>query len=313
LTSSGMAAITTVLFTFLRPGDHIVVPASVYSGTHELLANLLQHYHVEVTFINNTEISSFVSAIKKNTKILYTETPCNPSLHVTDLEHFGKIGNQYNVITVVDGTFGSPWNQQPLKLGINISIHSATKYLGGHSDILAGVFTVRRNEDAVKLRDQWRILGGILSPMDAFLLERGIKTLGVRMKVHNENAQVIAEFLEKHPKVEKVLYPGLPSHPHHNIAKKFMSGFGGMIAFELRGGVEAGKKFVETVRLITLAVSLGGVESLVEHSASMTHANVPRDVRLAGGITDGLIRLSVGIEDVRDLLEDIQQALDQIG
>jgi len=215
-------------------------------------------------------------------------------------------------LTVVDGTFASPYNQIPIKLGVDISIHSATKYLGGHADLLAGVATTSTKEQWKAIWQHLKLFGGVLSPFDAFLLGRGVKTLSLRMQSHNQNALTIAEFLEKHPKVERVYYPGLKSHKQHDMAKKQMKGFSGMIAFEIKGGVEAGRTLIESVRVINLAVSLGGVESLIEHAATMTHTMVPREKRIEAGITDGLIRFSVGCENAVDLMDDLAQALDKI-
>jgi len=228
------------------------------------------------------------------------------------LEGFAKLGREFGILTVVDSTFGSPYNQQPIKLGIDVSLHSATKYLGGHSDVLAGVVTSRTESIHNAIYDKHKLVGGCLSPFDAYLLERGVKTLALRVERHNANALKIAQHLEKHPKIERVWYPGLPSHPQHALGKKQMKGFGGMLAFEVKGGETAGKTFVESVRLILLAVSLGGVESLVEHAASMTHSTVPREDRLKAGITDGLIRMSVGIEDADDIIADLNQALEKV-
>jgi len=307
-----MSAIVTSLLCFLKKGDHVIGPTAIYSGTFEALHRFFVPLGVEVTFINSFDISEYRKHVKKNTRLIYGETPCNPLTQVLDLENFAKLGQEIGAISMVDSTFGTPYNQQPIKYGIDVCVHSATKYLSGHTDVLAGVITLRTSELFLHVKKIWRIVGASLSPFDAFLLERGLKTLAVRMAVQNSNALKLAQFLENHPKIDRVFYPGLPSHPQHLIAKKQMKGFGGMLAFEVKGGISAGKLFVENVKLILLAVSLGGVETLVEHAASMTHLSVPREERLSAGITDGLIRMSVGIEDIQDLIADISQALDKI-
>ena len=309
VTSTGMAAISTALFSFLRAEDHIVAPDPVYGGTHEIIANMLPEFGIEVSFVDATDITAYRDAIQDNTKIIYGETPANPTMSLTDLEGLGQLSEEFDVISMVDSTFASPYNQQPLDFGVNVVLHSATKYLGGHSDIVAGSITVDSAEISKKIFQTLKLFGGTQSPFDGFLLERGIKTLDVRMERHNHNAMKLAEYLEDHEKVAKVFYPGLPSHPQYELAKKQMSGYSGMIAFEVEGGLEAGIKVIENLNLITLAVSLGGVESLIEHAASMTHGMVDREIRLKGGITDGLLRFSVGIESVDDLIADLEQAL----
>jgi len=312
VTSSGMAAISTTIMSFVSAGDHVIAPQCVYGGTYELLSNLLSRFQVEVTFVDSTIVSNYEAAIKKNTKLLYGETPANPTMSLLDLEALGNIGKKHSIVTAVDSTFASPYNQKPLSLGIDIVIHSATKYLGGHSDIVAGTITPKNRELMEKIFPQYKLFGNGLSALDSFLLARGIKTLDVRMERHNKVALEVAQYLEKHEKVERVYYPGLESHSNHALAKKQMTGFGGMIAFEVKGGADAGKTVIENVKLITLAVSLGGVESLIEHAASMTHINVSREERIKAGITDGLIRLSIGLEHHLDLIEDLNQALSKI-
>jgi methionine-gamma-lyase len=310
ITSSGMAAVTTSLFTFLKSGDHVISKRDVYGGTYEVMKDLLPKFGIEVTFVNDeVEVEK---AIKENTKVIYVETPANPTLAITDLEMIAKIANSRNIITIVDSTFATPVNQNPLQFGFDIVIHSCTKYLGGHSDLTAGCIISKTQEIHEQIFQSIKLFGCNLSPFDSYLLHRGIKTLDVRMERHNNNAMKIAKFLESHNRVERVYYPGLPSHPSHEKAKKQMRGFGGMIAFEVKGGVEGGRTVLENVKLIHLAVSLGGVESLIEQASTMTHTMVSREDRLKGGITDGLIRLSVGIEDVEDLIEDLDQALNKI-
>ncbi|XP_062594521.1 L-methionine gamma-lyase-like [Saccostrea cucullata] len=313
---TGMAAISTALLCFLKSGDHIVVNNPCYSGTYDMVVNILPRYGIEHTFVpTGCPIEEYHKHVKSNTRMLYGETPCNPNMAVLDLEAFGKLGRSLdNVLTMVDSTFASPYLQPVIKHGIDISMHSCTKYLGGHSDLVGGCLTFASVDLWKTVIHYQTSLGTTLSPHDASLLLRGIKTLPVRMERHSSNAQKVAEFLEKHPKVERVMYPGLPSHPQHQIAKKQMKMFSGMIAAEIKGGVQGGKILVENVRLIQLAVSLGGVESLIEHPATMTHGPMlmTSEDRLSGGITDGLIRLSVGLEDADDLIKDLTQALDKI-
>ncbi|XP_022335742.2 L-methionine gamma-lyase-like [Crassostrea virginica] len=314
--STGMAAISTALLCFLRSGDHIVVNNPCYSGTYDMVVNILPRYGIEHTFVTTgCSAEEYRKHIKPNTRMLYGETPCNPNMAILDLAEFGKLGRSLeHVLTMVDSTFASPYLQPVIKHGIDISMHSCTKYLGGHSDLVAGCLTFGSVDLWKAMIHYQTTLGTSMSPQDASLLLRGIKTLPVRMEKHSSNAQRVAEFLEQHPKVERVMYPGLPSHPQHQIAMKQMKRYGGMIAAEIRGGVEGGKILVENVRLIQLAVSLGGVESLIEHPATMTHGPMlmTSEDRLSGGITDGLVRISIGIEDPDDLIKDLAQALDKI-
>jgi methionine-gamma-lyase len=276
LTSSGMAAISTTLLTFLNPGDHIVCGSAIYGGTSELIRGFLQKWGIQATWVDSKDIANYRRAIQPNTKILYGESPSNPTLDMVDFDALATLGEELNVITIIDGTFGSPYNQTPLKHGLDIVIHSATKFLGGHSDLLAGAIVIRKKEHFEPVWNTLKLFGGALSPWDAFLLERGIKTLALRVARQNDNANKLAHYLNNHPKIEKVNYPGLASHPQHELAKRQMKGFGGMISFEVKGGIQAGIKLIEGVKLITLAVSLGGCESLIEHAASMTHLHVPK-------------------------------------
>lgn len=311
LLSSGMAAIATAVLACLRSGDHLVAGRSLYAATMELFQNTLPQLGIEVTFVSPTDPENFRRAIRSNTRLLYVETPSNPRLDLTDLEAVARIAREHGLFTLADNTFATPYNQQPLRLGIDAVVHSATKYLGGHHDLTAGAII----GSAPFIERCWRqakIFGPTLSPFEAWLLIRGVKTFGLRLERQNTNAQRIAEFLESHPQVARVFYPGLPSHPQHELARRQMRGFGGMIAFEVKGGRDAGRRLVESVRLITLAVSLGGVTSLIQHPASMSHGPIPEEERQATGITEGLIRLSVGIEDVEDLIEDLDRALSQI-
>jgi methionine-gamma-lyase len=310
--ASGMGAISTALLARLSRGDHIVAGRSLYAATTELMRGVLPRYGIETTLVDPTEPDAFRRALRRNTRVLYVETPSNPRLDLTDLAAVAEIAREHGCFTIADNTFATPFNQQPLSLGIDAVVHSATKYIGGHHDVTAGIIV----GSADFIRDCWKhlkIFGPTLSPFDAWLLIRGLKTFGLRIERQNANALRIAEFLQAHPRVERVFYPGLPSHPHHDLARRQMRGFGGMVSFEVTGGVKAGRRFVESVKLIKLAVSLGGVESLIQHPASMSHGPIPQEEREASGITEGLLRLSVGIEDVEDLIEDLEQALAQIG
>jgi methionine-gamma-lyase len=305
---SGMAAITTAVLACVQSGDHIVAGRSLYAATLELFHTILPRWGIEVTFVSPTDPENFRRAIRANTKLLYVETPSNPRLDLTDLEAVARIAREHGLFTIADNTFATPYNQRPLALGIDAVVHSATKYLGGHHDLTAGVI-VGSAAFIERCWKQAKIFGPTLSPFEAWLLIRGMKTFGLRLERQNANAQRIAEFLEGHPQIARVFYPGLPSHPQHDLARRQMRGFGGMIAFEVKGGREAGRQLVQSVRLITLAVSLGGVSSLIQHPASMSHGPIPEHERQATGITEGLIRLSVGIEDVEDLIADLEQAL----
>lgn len=309
--ASGMAAIHAAVTSVVGKGDHVVVSDSIYGGTAKLFMDILPRFGVEFSFVDSSEVANVERAIRENTKIIYVETPSNPTLKITDLRAVARIAKERNIVTMTDNTFMSPYFQRPLGMGIDVSIHSLTKYLGGHGDLVGGIIVSRKSFfDA--LDPLLRNTGGTLAPFEAWLTLRGIKTLPLRMERHNENAMRVAAFLESHPKVERVNYPGLKSHPQHDLAKRQMSGFGGTMSFELKGGLKKGVKLMNSVRLCTLAVSLGAVETLIEHPASMTHAIVPREERLKAGITDGLVRLSVGIEDAQDIIEDLEQSLDKI-
>lgn len=309
--ASGMAAISASVLTLAKAGDHIIAPESMYSTTTNFFKHLAENFGVETTFVDAARAENYTNAIRENTRVIWIETPSNPLLRIADIAAITAEARTRGVTTIADNTFATPYNQRPLKLGADLVIHSATKYLGGHSDLTAGMMIGRREIVEKARLVTTRLYGGNISPQVAWLLMRGIKTLALRMERHNSNAFALANMLDKHPKVNAVLYPGLASHPNHDIAKKQMSGFGGMLSFDL-GSVEAGKAFVNAVRICTLATSLGGVESIVQHSTSMTHATIPREERLRVGITDGLIRFSVGIEGINDLLADVEQALDSI-
>ncbi len=309
--ASGMAAVSATILTLVKFGDHIVAPESMYSTTTIFLNELAEKFGIETTFIDAAKAENYAGAIQPNTKIFWIETPSNPLLKITDLTRVVKIAKEKNITTIADNTFATPFNQKPLDFGIDVVVHSATKYLGGHSDLTAGIMIGKREIVEKARLHTTKLYGGNIAPQIAWLVLRGIKTLALRMERHNYNASVIADMLSDHPKVKSVFYPNLEKHQNYEIAKEQMKGFGGMIAFDV-GGVEEGKRFVNNVKVCTLATSLGGVETIVQHSASMTHATIPREQRLETGITDGLIRLSVGIEEAKDLVEDLQNALEKV-
>jgi cystathionine beta-lyase/cystathionine gamma-synthase len=306
--ASGMAAIGAVA-TLLKSGDHVVVTANTYGGTFRLFDKVLTRYQLEFSYVDTSEPELIEQAIRPNTKLLFVETPTNPVMKLTDLGRAAEIAHARNVKVVVDNTFASPYVQRPIELGADLVVHSTTKYLNGHSDSIGGIVVAVRDHDIEWLRFIQNTEGAILSPMDSWLVLRGTKTLAVRMAQHNRNGLAIAEFLAGHPKVRSVMYPGLPSHPQHELAKRQMNGFGGMLSFDV-GNFEAARRVLNRVRLMALAESLGGVETLIGHPASMTHASVPPERRAAIGLTDSLIRISVGIEDAEDLIADLTQALD---
>jgi cystathionine beta-lyase/cystathionine gamma-synthase len=308
--TSGMAAIDSV-FRLLRPGDHAIISEAVYGGVIRLTTQFLVQWGLEFSFVDTSSLTHVEQAIKPNTKMIYVETPTNPTMRVTDIAAVAKISAAQGATLVADNTFLSPYLQSPIALGAQIVVHSMTKYLNGHSDSLGGAVILTRPSDAEKIYFLQRSTGAGLAPMDCFLVSRGIKTLAVRMKQHDANGRVIARFLEDHPRVQRVHYPGLPSHPHHGVAVRQQRGFGAMISFDVVT-LENARKMLNHVRLCALAESLGGVETLISHPATMTHASVPAEVRARIGITDGLIRISVGIEDVEDLITDLDQALTRI-
>jgi cystathionine beta-lyase/cystathionine gamma-synthase len=305
--TSGMAGIDAV-FRLLRPGDHVVLSEAVYGGVYRLSTQLLVHFGLEFSFVDTSQPEAVFSALRPNTKMLYIETPTNPTMRVTDIAEMAKIIDKRDIRLVVDNTFLSPYLQRPIELGAHIIVHSMTKYLNGHSDSTGGAVILTRQEDAEKIYFIQRSAGAGLAPMDCFLISRGIKTLAVRMLQHNANGVSVARHLDAHPKVKKVYYPGLSSHPQHELARKQQRGPGGMLAFDLET-LDAARRFLNQVKLCSLAESLGGVETLISLPASMTHASMPADVRNRVGITEGLVRLSVGIEDVEDIISDLDQAL----
>ncbi len=306
--SSGLATIDTLLHT-LKSGDHVICSDDVYGGTFRLFDKVLTRFGIRFTFMDLGDLSKVEAAIRPETRMLWIESPTNPMLKIFDIAALAKLARARNLLSVVDNTFMSPYFQRPLDLGADVVIHSVTKYMNGHSDVVGGVLITSHDALYKELKYLQNAVGAVPGPQDCFLVMRGLKTLHVRMKEHEANAFAIARFLEKHPKVEKVIYPGLASHPQHDLAKRQMSGFGGMISFVIRGNLEDSKRVMERTRLFTLAESLGGVESLIEHPAIMTHASVPAENRKALGIADTLIRISVGIEDVNDLIADLEQAL----
>ncbi|GAA0730047.1 methionine gamma-lyase [Clostridium malenominatum] len=311
-TASGMGAISSALWSALRAGDHVVADDTLYGCTFALLSHGLTRFGIEVTFVDSTNLEEVRAAMRENTKVVYLETPANPNLKVTDIREISKIAHEVEGCMVfVDNTFCTPYIQRPLELGADVVLHSVTKYLNGHGDVIAG-FAVGKKEfiDQVRLFGVKDMTGAVISPFDAFLVIRGMKTLEVRMERHCKNAMKVAEFLESHPAVEKVYYPGLESFKYYEIAKKQMSLPGAMISFELKGGLEEGKVVMNNVKLATLAVSLGDAETLIQHPASMTHSPYTREERLAAGISDGLVRLSVGLETAEDIIEDLKGALD---
>ncbi|MBK8812791.1 MAG: PLP-dependent transferase [Acidobacteria bacterium] len=309
--ASGMAAVTGAVLTAVRSGDHIVAPASHYATTGSFFDYLASDFGVGVTYIDQTDAENYRHALRPETKVLYIETPSNPTLKISDIEAIARIARENGVTTICDNTFATAFNQMPLDLGVDVVLHSATKYLGGHSDLTAGVIAGNRDFVEKARLKTTKLFGGNISPQTAWLVLRGIKTLALRMERHNSNGQRVAEFLAEHPRVAAVNYPGLASHPGHEVAKRQMRGFGGMISFDV-GTVEAGKTLLNNVKICTLATSLGGVETIIQHSASMTHAGLPREERLKAGISDGLIRLSVGIENADDLIDDLDGALQKI-
>ena len=307
---SGMAAVSASILAFVEQGDHIVAQQCLYGCTHSFLSEIVKKWGIEVTFISDaSNPENFKNAMRPNTKIVYIESPANPAMQLTDIKACADIAHGNNARLIVDNTFMTPYLQRPLNLGADIVLHSATKYLNGHGDVVAGILVGSKEDmDTIRMTTQ-KDLGGITSPFDAWLMQRGIKTLAIRMKEHEKNAMEVAKFLESHPKVKTTFYPGLPSHPQHELAKTQAEGFGGMIAFELKGGLEAGKVLMNNIEIFHLAVSLGTVDSLIQHPASMTHSPVPEEERWAAGITDGLVRVSVGIENVEDLIAALDRAL----
>ncbi|MEO6796055.1 MAG: cystathionine gamma-synthase [Candidatus Dormibacter sp.] len=308
--ASGMAAESAVMH-LLKPGDHTIAVNDLYGGTYRLFKRLLEPMGLTFTLVDGTDLQAIESAFTDRTRIVWLESPTNPLLKLVDIAAVSRVAHDRGAQVVVDNTFMSPYLQRPLSLGADLVVHSATKFLGGHSDVVAGVLVGNQDDLRERLAYIQNAVGAIPGPLDAWLVLRGLKTLAVRMREHDRNARLIAEFLAEHDRVERVFYPGLPTHPQHELAKRQMSGFGGMIAFEVHGGLPAARRVVERTRLFTLAESLGGVEALIELPAAMTHASIPAETRRAHGVADGLIRISVGIEDVADLISDLDRALSE--
>lgn len=308
--SSGMAAIHATM-SLLKAGDHIVMANDVYGGTFRLVNRIMAELGIKFTAVDTADSDALKAAMTPETKMVYLESPSNPLMHVTDIAEASKIAHEGDAIAVVDNTFASPYNQTPLDLGADVVVHSGTKYLGGHADLLSGFVVVKDAKLAERIKFIQMSIGAVLSPQDSYMVQRSIKTLALRVQRHNENAMALAEFLNNHPKVAKVYFPGLPGTPDHEIAKKQMRGFGGMMSIELQPGLDV-KKFVENLDVFLLAESLGGVESLIEVPAVMTHASIPREIRIANGIKDELVRISVGIEDIDDLIDDMSKGLDAL-
>jgi cystathionine beta-lyase/cystathionine gamma-synthase len=308
--ASGMAA-TGAVMTLLKSGDHVVVTDNTYGGTYRLFERVLRKYQLDFTYVDTSDLNAIEAAIRPDTRMLFLETPTNPVLRLTDLAAACEIAHARDVMVVVDNTFASPAIQRPIDFGADLVVHSTTKFLNGHSDSVGGIVVAVRDVHIEWLQFIQNAEGAILGPMDAWLVLRGTKTLPLRMERHNANTQVLAEYLAAHPKVTRVYYPGLPTHPQHDLARRQMRGFGGLIAFEL-GSLERARTLLNSVRLMSLAESLGGVETLISHPASMTHASVPPERRLQIGLTEDMVRISVGIEDVDDLKEDLEQALARV-
>ncbi len=306
--SSGMSAVDSCM-KLLKSGDHVICSDDVYGGVSRHFDNILVRYGLEFTYVNTSEPEKVKAAIQPNTKMLWVETPTNPLLKVTDLEAMAKIAKEHDLFYGVDSTFATPVFLRPLEFGADIVMHSTTKYISGHNQLIGGIVITNREDIYEEMKYVQKTIGAVPSPFDCWLTLLGVKTLHLRMAKHAENGQIVAEFLEAHPKVAQVTYPGLSSHPQHEIAKEQMSGFSGMISFELTGGLQGGKTVMNSVKLCSLAESLGSVETMITHPATMTHADVPVEERHARGLTDGMVRISVGIEDPEDIVADLEQAL----
>ena len=313
-TASGMGAISSTLWTVLKAGDHVVTDKTLYGCTFALMCHGLTKFGIDVTFVDTSNLDEVKNAMKENTRVVYLETPANPNLKIVDIEALAKMAHTNpNTLVIVDNTFATPYMQKPLTLGADIVVHSVTKYINGHGDVIAGlVITNKELADQIRFVGLKDMTGAVLGPQDAYYIIRGMKTFEIRMERHCKNARRVVEFLNNHPKIEKVYYPGLETHPGYEIAKKQMKDFGAMISFELKGGFEAGKTLLNSLKLCSLAVSLGDTETLIQHPASMTHSPYTKEEREAAGITDGLVRLSVGLENVEDIIADLEQGLEKI-
>lgn len=311
-TSSGMGAVNTVYMTYLGSGDHVLCTEAVYGPSRGVLENIYPKFGIEASFVNTSDLEAIKEAMLPNTKLIFLESPANPTMQITDIAAVCEIAHKRNIPVCIDNTFASPYLQKPLDLGADIVLHSMTKFINGHADIVAGMIVTKTEEDFKKLRPMMINLGCNMDPNQAFLTRRGLKTLSIRIDKAQENCIKVADYLENHPKVAWVKFPGLKSHPQYELAKKQMSGPGAMISFGLNGGYGAGEKMMNSVQLALLAVSLGGIETLIQHPASMTHSKLSKEGKLKAGITDDLVRLSVGIEDVEDIIDDLDQALNKV-
>ncbi len=308
LFSSGMSAITTTLFSLLSSGDHIIITDDAYKRTLDFCKTYLIRFNIDCTIVKMCDYEAIEKAIQPNTKVFFSESPTNPYLNIMDLERLLDIFKRKDILIISDSTFATPYNQKPLDFGIDLVIHSATKYLGGHNDLLSGV-VLGKKELTQSIRDYLKVTGGVIDPHCAYLLLRGLKTFELRIQRHNENGMIVAKHLENHPKVRRVYYPGLPSHPHHDVATRQMKGFGGVITFEIEENISYALEFLSRLKMLSIGPSLGGVESLITHPATISYYDYPREKRLEQGIKDGLIRLAVGIENAKDIISDIDQAL----
>lgn len=311
-TSTGMSAVSTTILGLLKTGDHFISSDCIYGGTVGVINKVITNYGIDMNYIKINDYELFRKSFKKNTKLVYIETPANPTLELIDIKKVAEITHENGAILVVDNTFMTPYLQKPITLGADVALYSVTKYINGHGDVVGGIITGKKEYVNIIKNPHLLNLGGTGSPFDSWLVMRGLKTLGLRMDKHCANAMKVAEYLEAHPMVKVVHYPGLKSFPQHELAKEQMKDFGGMISFELKDGFEAAEKLLNNLGIISLAVSLGGVDSLIQHPASMTHAAVPKEERLKGGITDGLVRISVGIEDIEDIIEDLEKGFARI-
>jgi methionine-gamma-lyase len=310
--ASGMAAVNTLLGSVLKAGDHLICTASAYGSTVTLLQNIMPLFNIEISFVDTHKLDELKKAIKPNTKLFLVESPCNPTMMISDIAEISKIAKSAGIKLAIDNTYCSPILQKPFELGADYIIHSMTKFINGHADVVAGIIVLKNEEEYPNFRKMMNHYGGIIDPFNAFLVHRGIKTLKLRVEAQQKSAQLVAEFLEKHPKVAWVLYPGLKSHPQYELGQKQMKGSGALMVFEVKGGIEAGKTLMNNTELIQLAVSLGGIESLIQHPASMTHALMGPEARAVAGITDGMVRLSIGIEDTNDLIAELDRGLNLI-
>jgi methionine-gamma-lyase len=310
--ASGMAAVSCVYLALLNAGDHVVSSSAVYGASRVLMEQHMSRFGVESTYVNTADIEAVKAAIKPNTKMIYVETPANPTMEISDIEACAEIAHKISALLVVDNTFSSPYLSNPIDLGADVVLHSITKFINGHADIVGGIVAAKDADVYAKLRGAMVNFGGNMDPHQAYLVIRGLKTLGIRVDRAQENAIKVADFLTTCEQVEWVKYPGLESHPQYDLAKKQMNGPGTMISFSMKGGLEAGRALMDNVKMAILAVSLGGVETLIQHPASMTHSKVPKEARESAGITDGLVRFSVGIENVEDIINDLKQAFEKI-